>query len=60
MERLSEKESETPEKLLEFDLFAELKNGVAVRNLALVRNWGCPMRSATSLRWQECSMILES
>ncbi len=34
MERLSEKESETPEKLLEFDLFAELKHGVAVSNLA--------------------------
>lgn len=51
MEELSKTQSEGTDRLLEFDLSAELKHGIAVSNLvyALPRSLAFPMSSAMTL-----------
>ena len=51
LEELSKTQSEGTDRLLEFDLSAELKHGIAVSNLvyALATELGLPMSSAMTL-----------
>ena len=61
MEKLSSDQSEISDRLLEFDLSAELKHGIAVSNLAyaLSQELGLPS-SVMILQLQECFTTSES